>query len=194
MNPYASPSTPSSAPRRAPFEPRPVARLICMILRGGNRPAKRDSDTGELILGPSRIAQKICWFAALGGPAGALILCLVDPPPPHEWWALWALGAFCLALGSIGIVAKERVYVSAERVRKEGPFFRRRTASWRDVVSVTISRSGSLTLVSTGGTRITVEPNLAGIVDFPDMLEQHLSPEIWGDSEADLSGWRRFVT
>jgi hypothetical protein len=165
-----------------------------MMLRGGNRPAKRDSVTGELILRSSSVILTICWLGALGIPAVILIVCLIDPPPPHEWWAPWATGALYLAIGGMGIVGQERVYVSAERVRKEGPFFRRRTASWREVVSVTIGRNGSLKLVSADGTRITVGPDLVGVGDFPDMLEEQLSPEIWRDSEDDLSRWRQFVT
>jgi hypothetical protein len=129
-----------------------------------------------LILVTSGIVLGFFLFVMLGAPTGILIAALVAPPTPQEWWIPWVMGTGFLALGTLGILAKERVYVSAERVRKEGPFFWQRTAYWRDVASVTINDGGCLTLVSKDDTLVSVTPGLVGVADFADMLERHLPP------------------
>jgi hypothetical protein len=147
-----------------------------------------------LILVTSGIVLGFFLFVMFGAPTGILIAALVAAPTPQEWWIPWVMGTGLLALGALGILANTRVYVSAERVRRERPFDRQRTAYWREVASVTIRNDGCLTLVSKDGTRVAVTPDLVGVADFADMLEQHLPPEVWKDFEADFIGYRQFVT
>jgi hypothetical protein len=109
VNPYASPSTVPSASQRAPFKPDWQARFFFMLARGGSRPAKRDSVTGELILSTSGRVLGFFLFYLLGAPTGIFIVALVDPPTPQEWWIPWVMGAGFLALGTLGIRNKSTI-------------------------------------------------------------------------------------
>jgi hypothetical protein len=165
-----------------------------MFLRGGNRPARRDPKTGELILEEPRVLNRFFWIMIIGFPNGIAILAFADPPPPGEHWIPWFAAASCVGLGMLGISATVCVRVSAEGIRKEGPFSRKRHILWQEVASVTMDASGSPHISSSKDTRIIVETNLVGIAELPDILERHLPHDVLRNCEVDLIAFREFVS
>ena len=105
------------------------------------------------------------------------------------WWAVM----LCLLVGVVGVSSNERVFVSADKIRKVGPFFQRRECRWEEIVSVSFDNDGDVLLVASSGVRIEVEADLVGVCEFADILDRRLSPDLRRDCEADLGLYRRFL-
>ena len=163
------------------------------MLGGGRRPAPRDPVTGELMLHEGWLVVGICWFSVLVASPGVIALSMIDPPAPQERWIPWAGCVSFAAMGLAGIFGGERVYVSAESIRKEGPFFVRRQARWQDILDVSVHPGGSVLLIAKDGARIRVEPNLVGFLEFLDQLESCAALQVRRDVEDDLTQLRRFL-
>jgi hypothetical protein len=98
-----------------------------------------------------------------------------------------------VALAVVGLVVGERVVLTSESIRKTGPFMRQQKMAWADVASITFQKDGDMALLSIQGSRITVSPYLAGVVDMLDSLERYLPQAVLQDCGIDLARYRAAV-
>jgi len=195
QNPYASPlSSNNSAATDPEFRPTRAASWLSWAMRGGNGPAKRDPRTGEILLVVSVVPWGFSLFFILMVPTGLYLLTLADPPNPDEWWIPWLLGGASSALGvALLFSICVRVTASRDSIGVKKPFCSRQKLSWCDVNRVSFRNDGTVRLVSEDGTRLSIDSQLSGIIDFIDLLEKHLPAEVRSNCEADLEVYRRFV-
>jgi hypothetical protein len=194
MNPYESPSASDAPPEARRDRPALLERALNQLARGGDRPAARDPETGQLILNEGWIPRAWWGFVAFGCPIGFGILALADPPAPDEWYVVGGMMAGLLLLGGGFLLAtvKRRVLVSAEGLAGEALFSRRRSMAWTEVTSARCS-DGTLTLASEDKRRIKVEPFMVGVTEFAELLEQRLPLRIQEEFQRDLDRFHAFV-
>jgi hypothetical protein len=191
-NPYAAPLA-YDPPKRPLVRPSYVASWFCWALRGGNRPALRKADTGELVLRQGRALRIFFWTITLAGPSIIGIVTLINPPYPSDWWAPWLISGGMIFGGVCGLLSNEQAYLSAVEIRKVGPFLFRRRMPWESVTAIDFDQSGTFMLRSSSGVRISLPADLRGLADLPDVLERSLPEAIRLDHADQLAIYRQFL-
>ncbi len=176
-----------------------IERLVCLFLRDGDRPARRDPDTGEMVLATGRSFLALFGLLALIGSllAALLIAGLLIRRPPEGglWFGPDVVLAALLLLGGLGSLRtlKARVHVSTKRVRAELPLSRPTTIAWSEVAAVRFSNNGTLMLVAEDKRRVAIGAIMVGAAEFAEMLGQHLPSRVQEDCRRELDKFRVFL-
>jgi hypothetical protein len=166
-----------------------VTALLYLLLQSAKRPAKRDPETGDLVLQFGAILPVIMGTIAVGAPIGLAILAMfVGFKNPNERYIPMVMGAGFLLLGGgpLPYLLKTRIRVGADGLVYQGVFGQPRTMAWPEIVRVQFKSDGSLTLISAAKKRIQVQPLMVGIGEFAEILDEHLPEAAWGASVKDL--------
>jgi hypothetical protein len=190
-NPYATPRSLQSA--RPTYRPNVVNSWICWIARGCDLQIGHAEPSRELLLHGHLFWTLAPLILATGGPLFFLAVAFIDEHPQPVWIAPYILAGLCLAIGGLGLLARERVVFTPTHIHKFGPFGRQRQLAWSTVTYVVFGNGGAVRLVSESGIQIRIPSDMVGIVDMVAFLDRYLPPDVLEECSIDLCKYRRFL-
>lgn len=156
--------------------------LVCLALLGlgARRPAKRDPETGELIL---QCGPGVAWLTggiAVVGTLGMALLSFIIPfQNETQIFVPVVLGGFFLLLGGLMCLwaLRRRTRIGEKGLTSEGMFGGRRFLAWQDVQKLSFA-SGQEFWVRGPKHKVMLHVWFIGLGEAVPMLRKQLPPEV----------------
>lgn len=158
-----------------------VVFCLSLLRLSANRPAKRDPETGELVL---QCSPALAWIMALFAVGGAIsmgLLSLVIPfAYPAQVFVPIGIGAFFLLLGG-GMclwAMMRRTRVGERGLTSEYVFYKPRFLAWEDVRKVSFASGQEFWVHGPGWHKAMLHVWFVGIKEAIPLLYDHLPEEV----------------
>jgi hypothetical protein len=173
----------------------PVLVLLLLIRAQAKRPARRDPETGELVL---RWSGLLVWTAggcAVAMPLLMAIASFMIPSPGAQVFAPIAIGGVPLLAGGVLCLyfIRRRTQLGAQGITSEYLFARRRFLPWNDVVSVRFKDGQAFWVHGSGRQKALLHVWFVGVKEAVPLLRQYLPDAVRQDA-ANILLVEKFAT
>jgi Bacterial PH domain len=167
-----------------------LAVFFVLLRAGANRPAKRDPETGELVLQNSSVLVWSMGIIAVAGPVLMAVLSFVIPfQNTAQVFVPIGLGAFFLLLGGLMCLwaIRRRTRVGERGLTSEYVFARPRFLPWEEVVKVSFANGQEFWVHGSGRQKAMLHVWFVGVKEAVPLLRQHLPEEVRRKYDATLA-------
>lgn len=158
-----------------------VVVFIGLLRAGAQRPAKRDANTGDLVLQCGPVLAWVMGTIAVGGPLCMGLLSLVIPFEHRtQVFVPLALGAFFLLLGGMMCLwaLKRRTRLGERGLTSEYVFSGPRFLPWNEVKKIDFASGQELWIRGAAGQKAMLHLWFIGSKEAVPLLRAHLPEEV----------------